>query len=151
MRIYLAHPIADRHWVRQLEVALESETGIELFNPFYDSTEAPLMVQYDSGERNPYDPVESADTIVHRDMDNIKQSDGIIGMVTESWSQGVPMELMWVFLERRDFVFPIGIVAVDARARRHPWLEYVSRRQESDWGIWYTLEHLVRWAMRNPP
>jgi len=39
MKLYLAHPILDRDWVRIEELKMEKEFDIELVNPFYDAAE----------------------------------------------------------------------------------------------------------------
>ena len=54
-KLYLAHPILEREWIRKEEARIEQELGIELINPFYDNAERNDMKRVDAGQLTVYD------------------------------------------------------------------------------------------------
>ncbi len=137
MRLYLAHASVDRHRVREIELRLEKELGIDLRNPFYDKEHVNIR-RVDSGEivRNSQ---QDADRIVADDLEFIDSCDGLLaifGKEPQPWI-GMPME---VFYNSHVLRHPTYIVIENERFRNHPWLmKYATRTFDSIEGFseWY--------------
>ena len=117
MKLYLAHPIGERHWIRQKELEIEKETGIELINPFYDLPR-PEIVEIDAGKEKPMGESLDYVKIVNSDLLTIYESDGIVAFVGEEPSIGTSMEI-W-------FALSIGrpVYVVTEKFGMHPWIRY---------------------------
>ena len=120
MRLYLAHPIDSRKTVRAWELRVEQETGIELFNPFYD-THREDIEELDRGFRRKWDV--DSDVIVRRDFRGIDESDGIVAVIDGSQSYGTIFEVARTHCAG-DSVYLI----VTNGAENHPWLRFYSDR-----------------------
>ena len=133
-RFYLAHAIADRHWVRQRELGMEALTNgaLELVNPFYDAEQD--MTEVDAGRVDVYAPKEKPELIVGRDLALIKECDGLVGIFSSSWTVGVHMEMF----HAAELLKPVFAVAYDSRAWRHPWVRYCVGN-----GVFATLEEFT--------
>jgi len=140
MRLYLAHPIVDREWVRKVELQLEKELNIELVNPFYDAGERKDIVDIDAGRQSVYGRELNAKKIVTGDLKAIDRSNGIVAVISPSRTVGTIMEIMYAWrksesllsrlkrflLRRKSLVF---IVCTDEKVNEHPWLRYLSQNK----------------------
>lgn len=75
MRLYLAHPLDSHKVIRERELLFEEVTGIDLVNPFYDIHRAP-----------------GAKDIVQRDVETIKDCDGLVAVLTRDQMIGTTMD-----------------------------------------------------------
>ena len=96
IRLYLAHPLLSRKWVRRAELNAEKQLGIELINPFYDEIEGIELPAHilSEGESNiikmlddgslswvEYNKKLDPDVIVTCDLKKIDTADGIVGVI----------------------------------------------------------------------
>ena len=78
--LYLAHPFDSRVAIRKWELHVE-QCGIRLLNPFYDEIRQDI-VEIDEGRAGRYEKLIPA-KVVERDVEAIKNSDGIIAIVCD--------------------------------------------------------------------
>jgi len=121
MKYYLAHPIKDRSWVRKKELVIESDTGIELVNPFYDDDRHDIS-DIDNGITHEFSIDIDFEKIVRNDLSHIDNSDGVVAVITESKTVGTIMELMYARMTDKN----VWIICMDNELFSHPWLRYVS-------------------------
>lgn len=120
MKLYLAHPLPDRHWVREEELKLERRLGIELVNPFYDRERADIA-SLDNGTRQPYNSSLDPSFVVSGDLKEIDDSDGVLCFVTDQASVGIYMELFYnAYVLKR----PAYLVIINEKFFNHVWLRY---------------------------
>lgn len=118
-RLYLAHPLEIRHEIRRIELEMEYETGVELFNPFYDSHRNDIE-KIDSGEVLRDDRDQDYRGIVEHDLELIHKSDGVVAYIKKGiYSIGTGCEC-WNTLVNTDK--PIFVVSPDSLL--HPWVRY---------------------------
>jgi len=121
LRLYLAHPFDRRKQIREVELGIEKITGIELHNPFYDSTREDIC-SIDAGREDRCSPSMNFRAIVEGDLSSIDDSDGIvayiengvhsIGTMFELWNTAMLCEDKYVFV-------------VSADSLGHPWIRYL--------------------------
>jgi len=109
---YLAHPFDSREW----ELKFEKETGITLLNPFYD-TERTYATEIDKTRRERYEI--PAASIVKRDLDLIKEADGVVAFITGDLSYGTIMEIVYGYLLCKS----VYLIVTNGH-EGHPWLRY---------------------------
>jgi nucleoside 2-deoxyribosyltransferase len=119
MKLYIAHQFDSRHEVRELELELEKELGIEIVNPFYDLTRDDVKAIEDgSMKRYEADP----DKIVSRDLEALRHCDALIGIISNTEvSYGTPMEIMFMSVLPK----PIFLLVTNGH-EKHPWLVSLS-------------------------
>lgn len=85
---YFTNPTKDRHKARELQLLLEKELHgiLTLSNPFYDVAGQPTeeIGYLDKG----LEPQVEPGTIIHNDLKQIRDLDGIIAWITENTSWG---------------------------------------------------------------
>jgi len=125
LSLYFAHNFNNREEFRKLELQLERELNIELFNPFYDDPSRKEEMEVLDGknstdkERIKYfrDPNEEfSKLIVKRDLQNIAKCDGLFTIILKP-SIGTTIEICNAVLMRK----PIYIVSKDYKD--HPWIK----------------------------
>jgi nucleoside 2-deoxyribosyltransferase len=128
MRLYFAHNFNNRKDFRELELKLEKELGIELFNPFYDDPDrGEEMKELDARMAKAKDRIQQfknrfnrdnddAKEIVRRDLKNLAASDGLITIV-EKPSFGTTIEICNAVLMRK----PVYFISKDYS--NHPWIK----------------------------
>ena len=128
LRLYFAHNFNNRFEFRKIELQLEKELNIELFNPFYDdSSRIEEMRELDSrlntSKKNTKNfenqfnrDCDSADLIVKRDLKNLAASDGLVTLV-EKPSIGTTIEICNAVLMKKPVYFISEIY------RNHPWIK----------------------------
>jgi hypothetical protein len=131
--LYFAHNFNDRIEFRKLELELEKELGIELFNPFYDDpTREEEMKELDAREQqdvkalqelqkskfeNRFNRTEDgAELIVRRDLTNLAKCDGWF-TICKSPSFGTAIEMCNALMMAKKRIF-VSDVYVD-----HPWIK----------------------------
>jgi len=119
--IYLAHPIKDRIWIKDVEESLESELPVDFINPFYDRDREDIN-DIDNGRKKEFGAELDAKTIVMDDLSLIRKSNGILAVLTGSKTIGTIMELMYARIIGKK----VWIVCLDKELMGHPWLRYVS-------------------------
>lgn len=102
MRLYLAHPLDSHKVIRERELLFEEVTGIDLVNPFYDIHRAP-----------------GAKDIVQRDVETIKDCDGLVAVLTRDQMIGTTMEIVYAHQMGK----PVYIVDL-AGVGTHPWISF---------------------------
>ena len=116
MKLYLAHPVDSKVFVRIWELTFEERSGIELVNPFFDIPK-------------PYDPNASRYVLqkvdpkvcVETDLAEIKVSDGLVAIIDGNLSYGVPQEMVYAYLVDK----PVYSLITNGE-ENHPWLRYHS-------------------------
>lgn len=127
MRLYFAHNFLQRKEFRQLELSLEKELGIELFNPFYDDlSREEEMKALDSGDTGWENKLGGgSEMIVKRDLKNLASCDGLFTYV-ENPSFGTTIEMCNAVLMRKK-----TIIVVSKKYYNHPWvIEYATKTFE---------------------
>jgi len=78
IKLYLAHPLDERHIVRKIELELEKKYNIELVNPFYDSHRQDIT-DLDNGIISRHDFTKSQSIrISNKDLSILNSCDGIL-------------------------------------------------------------------------
>jgi len=126
MKFYFAHNFYKRKEYRKLELQLEEELGIELFNPFYDDdSRIEEMAELDNSEDKFNRNEESADYIVKRDLKNLADCDVLFTIIEEP-SFGTCIEIANAILMRKK------VWIVTKKYLYHPWIKvYADKRFES--------------------
>jgi nucleoside 2-deoxyribosyltransferase len=122
-KFYLAHPIKDRHEIRKWEKEVEKRFSIELVNPFYDAVEIGNMAAIDRGDKGVYDAAFDSAEIVEGDLGLIRDSDGVIAILTDNVSVGTNME---IFYNSHVLKRPTHIIIEPDELRGHSWLRYLT-------------------------
>ncbi len=137
MRLYLAHPLDDRKWIRQWELNIEAQTHIDFLNPFYD-VERPDIVAIDAGIQKKYqsDP----NVVVNRDLLNIQKSDGLAAFITGTFSVGTIMEIVYAHRDGKTIY-----LMVSNGHHNHPWLRYHSTK------IFQTVDDITKFLLKLSP
>ena len=117
--LYLAHPFDSRKRMREWEISIEKQSGINIINPFYDVERLDVSL-IDSGKREKYEKLDHVD-IVERDLKAISRSDGTIAMITGDVSYGTIQEMVYSHLLSK----PVYSLITNGQ-ENHPWLRYHS-------------------------
>lgn len=128
MRLYLAHPFDSRQETREIELEVESRLGVELFNPFYDAAGRTDVELIDVGRAERYEKLEPKE-LVERDLRGIRESDGLLGLVTGHLSYGTLMEIVYAHMMGK----PVFLIVTNGH-QDHPWLRYHAARIFTSWG-----------------
>lgn len=124
--LYVAHPIYERHAVREWELGFEERTGIQLFNPFYDDPKGRDDIKrMDQGEDIRYSrDMMQCLSIVGRDLHHIAKQDGIVAFLEkEQNSVGTPME---IFYNSHMLRKPTYVISETLEG--HPWIKTLSTK-----------------------
>lgn len=121
MKLYLAHPLEKRKEIREYELDIEAETGVELINPFYDSDRDDI-VSIDDNRTTRSDPKLDFRGIVSTDLALIRDSDGIVSYVENGvFSIGTFFEL-WDTMVKYD---DKDVYIISPNCLTHPWIRWV--------------------------
>jgi len=123
MKLYLAHPLVERKWIREIELYIEKETGIELVNPFYD-TERSDIKDIDSGIKTRFDPDLDYTGIVDNDLNAIDNCKGVVAFLNHERTIGTPCEMWYCMLKN----MPVYVISEDVTM--HPWIRYIVDKSE---------------------
>ncbi len=125
-KLYLAHPYGVKEYVREKQVLIESETGINLYNPFYDGECIDELPEEDEFGIN------KSSRIVGNDKRNIVRCDGMVCYLpANEITIGTPMEMEFAFRE-------IPIYTVTNEYDEHPWVKNHSIRIFEDFDLFST-------------
>lgn len=116
MRLYLAHPLDSRKVIRERELFFEEITGVDLVNPFYDIHRA-RSLSVDTGTAETWKA--DAKDIVERDVETIRDCDGLVAVLTRDQMIGTTMEIAYAHQMGK----PVYIVDM-AGLGKHPWISY---------------------------
>jgi len=137
MRLYFAHNFNDRFRFREIELQLEKELSIELYNPFYDDlTRKEEMIELDSINQDSDDRIksfenkfnrdqDSAQLIVRRDLTAIASCQGLFTIV-ESPSFGTTIEMCYATFMKKPIFF------VSEKYINHPWIKVYATHKFSN-------------------
>lgn len=139
MKLYLAHPFGSRKKIREWELKVEAETGVELINPFYDATRQDVE-EIDSGRADRYEKLVPT-TLVERDLKLINKSQGIVAIVDGALSYGTIMEIVYA---SRFFHKPVYMVVSNGHYK-HPWLQYHATE------MFESLKEMRKWLKKKAP
>lgn len=141
MKLYLAHPFDSRKYIREWELEFEKRTGIELVNPFYDVVRNDVK-KIDAGKCRRYEKVEPKE-IVERDLNYIKESNGLVGVITGDLSYGTLMEIVYNKLLGDAIKNHPTYLVVTNGHENHLWLRYHSDN------IFTSLKDLEKYLIKN--
>ncbi len=119
MKLYLAHPLEERAWIRELELVVEKETGLELVNPFYD-TERTDVRDIDAGLISRMSPNLDYNGIVLYDLALIDKCDGVVAFLNHKRAIGTSCEMWYCCMTVNK---PVYVVSEDSIM--HPWIRYI--------------------------
>jgi len=142
LKLYLAHPVTMRKEIRQLELEIEKQTGIELINPFYD-TERDDIEKIDSGQITRESASLNPGNIVGKDLGQITMTDGVVAYLTKETHQiGTICEIWYCSQQAHK---PIYVVSTDCLM--HPWVRFMV---ESSGGKGFNKwEEFIGWVEDN--
>ncbi len=125
--LYLAHNLNDRKKIREIELWLEANYNLKLFNPFYDSSRSDIK-EIDEGKSNRWElDNKKCKNIVKRDLTNLSNQHGILAIIYAP-SIGTTLEIGHARTKHKK-IFVISEVYID-----HPWLkvyaDYLFRNPE---------------------
>jgi nucleoside 2-deoxyribosyltransferase len=120
-KFYLAHPFDARYKMREWELEFEKKTGFELLNPFYDGVDNVGVSSVDTGRQERYESVD-ADDLVEKDIEHIKNCDGVIAIIDGSLSYGTIQEMVYA-----KFLGKPVISVVTNNHENHPWIRHHSK------------------------
>lgn len=118
---YFAHNFNKRHVYRKIELSLEKEYGISLFNPFYDDlTREEEMNFMDSKEGRKGEPhhewcIVNAEMLVQRDLKNLANQNALLTII-EKPSIGTTLEIANAHMMKKP-IYVISELYYD-----HPWV-----------------------------
>lgn len=145
-RFYLTNQSVDCKEARHLELIIEKETGLELENPFFDgdAREAKTIVNITKEGLTKGDVGKvklTADEIVGMDLRKIRDSDGIVALMTSEFCVGSAMEIA---IAAFSWGKPVYVIARNPYFRVHPWVKYFASKIFNDVPefIIYAKEHL---------
>ena len=130
-KFYFAHNFEDRIEFRQLELQLEKELGIELFNPFYDDpNRIDEMKELDADNTNSRERMaqlahttnkfnrtqDQAIDIVRRDLKNLAAQEGLFTYVKKP-SFGTSIEICNAVMMKMPVYFVSEVYSM------HPWIK----------------------------
>jgi hypothetical protein len=121
VKLYLAHPLELRTQIREIELKIEQETGIEIQNPFYDSGRDDIE-DIDNGKKGRSDLSLDFKAIVEKDLSSIDECDGIVAYIEKGiYTIGTLFELWNTAMGYEDKV--VYVVSPDSLG--HPWIRYL--------------------------
>lgn len=128
---YYTNQTIHRHKAREIELRIEKETGLVLENPFYDG-EHKEIADLDAGR-----PIKiSADEIVGMDLRKVRDSDGIIALMSSNRNIGSAMEIA---IGSYSWGKPVYVIAPNKSCYNHPWVKYFATR------IFRTPSEFIKW------
>tara|TARA_Y100000310_G_C20684155_1_gene817907 strand:+ start:1919 stop:2794 length:876 start_codon:yes stop_codon:yes gene_type:complete len=119
-KFYLAHPFDARYRVRGWELEFEKKTGFDLLNPFYEGSDNVGIENVNTGRQERYEKID-ADKLIERDIDHIKDCDGVIAIIDGSLSYGTIQEMVYAKINEK----PVITVVLNGH-ENHPWLRHHS-------------------------
>jgi len=122
IKLYLAHPFDNRKELREWELGFEKRTGINLVNPFYDTERKDVEI-IDLGIVGRYEKLIPKE-IVERDLDIIKNCNGVVGFITGSISYGTIMEITYNYLLLSLHGTHPNYLIITNGHENHPWLKH---------------------------
>jgi nucleoside 2-deoxyribosyltransferase len=130
LKLYLAHPLNKREYIRKLQLRLEGKYNITYINPFYNNQyERQEIENLDNmkfrKDKNVYKQswdLQTCHNIVDIDLELIRKSDGILAVV----EQGIIGTTMEIFYAAYTLRIPVYIIAKDYRF--HPWMRSLVKR-----------------------
>jgi hypothetical protein len=117
---YLAHPLLLRKIIRPIELAIEKEYDVDIFNPFYDVFRQEIE-DIDNGKSSEYNAKFDHIEIVETDLFHLRNAKNLLCIVEEKQSIGTHCEMWDSVRDKR----PIYIIAT--AHFNHPWLIYAHK------------------------
>ncbi len=116
-KLYLAHTLETRKEIREIELDIEKNFNIELYNPFYDNPNRDDICDIDAGRQTRYDfSLKQCEGIVDRDLNAIDDCDGLIAIFLDSPSIGTCFEIGYARQTGKLIFF------VSQKDLNHPWI-----------------------------
>lgn len=119
-QFYLAHQLKHRYKVYEIQKQLEYYSDLSIINPFYDRVRKEIE-DMDKGNLTRYEiPLERCREIVDSDLENIKNSDGVICILFDVEALGSYMEIFYA-----SYVcgLPVYLISPNEHLRNHVWLK----------------------------
>jgi nucleoside 2-deoxyribosyltransferase len=128
---YYTNQTVHRHRAREIELKIEKETGLRLENPFYDG-EHKEIEDLDAGR-----PIKvTADEIVGADLRKIRDSDGIVALLSSFKNIGSAMEIA---ICSYSWGKPVYVIATNDKLYDHPWVAYFATRR------FHSAKEFIQW------
>lgn len=136
MKLYFTNQTADRKNAREIELKIETATGLILDNPFYDGDAKEVKELDATGKSNM-----SADEICGRDLKRIRDAEGLLAYMTIDRNIGSVMEIAICAFS---WGKPVYVIAVPEHIRKHPWIVHFATEIFSnhyEFIKWYLEKH----------
>jgi hypothetical protein len=130
-KYYLAHPYGARQWVREWELKIERDLGIEVINPFYDRQAEQIaaldrLKTVSTTSLQKYTDGLNEFEIVGDDLGQITKADGIIAILTDEVAIGTPMEIFFsAFVAKH----PTFVICLYKPFQNHPWIKALATKR----------------------
>jgi nucleoside 2-deoxyribosyltransferase len=117
LKLYLAHSLETRTAIRKIELEIEDDFNIELYNPFYDNPNRDDIHDIDSGKTTRWElDLKHCEDIVDRDLNAIDECDGIVAIFLDSSSIGTCLEIGYARQTGKMIFF------ISEKYYNHPWI-----------------------------
>ena len=136
MKLYFTNQTIDRQHAREIELKIEQATGIELDNPFYDGDAKEVRSLDSTGKSNM-----TADEICGRDLKRIRDSEGLLALMTHDRNIGSCMEIA---ICGHSWGKPVYVIAPIEHIRMHPWIIHFATHifeNHYEFVKWYNERH----------
>lgn len=142
VKLYFAHPTPKRVELRDTEIFIESELGIELQNPFYDRYREDVVAM-DKGIMAPYSSNADGDKNVEEDLRDILSSSGLLSVLPKDSGRMIGSS-MEIFYNSEVLNRPTYLIIQDNSIYEHIWLvRYATERFGSadEFVEWWKSRH----------
>lgn len=127
LKLYLAHCFDNRFEFRKIELEIERDYNIEIYNPFYDTKRDDVrqldkigVTRKDVYKKMTLWNIQKCGNLVNRDLNAIQSGDGLLTIIDKA-TIGTSMEIIaCAYFYRK----PVFIVTTTHKG--HPWLRYMA-------------------------
>jgi hypothetical protein len=144
LKLYLAHCFDDRFEIRRIELEIEKDFNVEIYNPFYDTERDDVrqldklgMTRKDVYKKMILWNINKCKSLVERDLNAIQSGDGLLTIIDEA-SIGTSMEIIaCAYFYRK----PVFIITTTHSG--HPWLRFMAHI--SGGKMFKNIQQFKRW------
>lgn len=143
--LYLSHPVSLRKMVRELELHIEKNSSLELFNPFYDADRKEIIAMDNGADVHEIYEKLIPEVIVEDDILYMDFCDGIVSFLGDgdAKSFGTVCEIWDTFIKGK----PIYIIT--HFLQNHPWVRYIVEKNGGK--VFTTWEEFIKFTIQEYP
>jgi len=145
MKLYLAHPLEMRKEIREMELYVETETTVDLINPFYDVNRPEIermdKMGYDRTNAKFLNSVDEK-KLVTKDLMLVESCNGVIAYVNSHYhSIGTICEI-WHGFKHGKVVY-----ILTPNCSHHPWLRFAVGLSKGE--FFKSMDEFITWCEKN--